>query len=232
MCTTLCSEDTLFTKFKTVSTVGITCSNKRWVDWCGRSKNHHPSPPLLNLNQNCFCGLKVFTWQFLFGQSGLKCNTKKIVSSVFSANTDITGLKKFHGWLSRLMYSYYFTFNMYYALIVTCLVAQMIKHLPTVQETRVQSLGQEDLLEKGMITLDFSTLAWKIPWTEEPGRLQSMGSQRVRHDWATSLSLYTYCVHRARLCSERNEKEARWNYSLDAHTMSCGKAIQINLHTK
>lgn len=108
MCTTLCSEDTLFTKFKTVSTVGITCSNKRWVDWCGRNKNHHPSPPLLDLNQNCFCGSKVFTWQFLLGQSGLNCNTKKMVSSIFYANTDVTGLKKLHGWLSRLIYSYYF----------------------------------------------------------------------------------------------------------------------------
>ena len=54
-------------------------------------------------------------------------------------------------------------------------------------ETWVQSLGQEDLLEKEMTTHS-SILAWKIPWTEEPGRLQSMGSQRVRHDWVTSLS--------------------------------------------
>ena len=56
------------------------------------------------------------------------------------------------------------------------------------RETWVQSLGWEDPLEKEMATHS-STLAWKIPWTEEPGRLQSMGSQRVRHDWATSLSL-------------------------------------------
>ena len=61
------------------------------------------------------------------------------------------------------------------------LVAQMVKHLPTMQETWVQSLGWEDLLEKEMATHS-SILAWKIPWTEEPGRLQSMGSQRVRHD--------------------------------------------------
>ena len=53
-------------------------------------------------------------------------------------------------------------------------MAQMVKHLPTVQETQVQSLGQEDLLEKGMAT-HCSTLAWKIPWMEEPGRLQSLG---------------------------------------------------------
>ena len=61
------------------------------------------------------------------------------------------------------------------------LVAQMVKHLSTVQKTRVRSLGWEDPLEKEM-AIHSSTIAWKIPWTEEPGRLQSMGSQRVRHD--------------------------------------------------
>ena len=59
-------------------------------------------------------------------------------------------------------------------------MAQMVKHLPTIQETWVQSLGWEDLLEKEMATHS-SVLAWKIPWTEEPGSLQSMGSQRVGH---------------------------------------------------
>ena len=57
----------------------------------------------------------------------------------------------------------------------------MVKCLPTMQETWVQSLGWEDPLEKEMAT-DSSTLAWKIPWMEEPGRLQSMGSQRVGHN--------------------------------------------------
>ena len=57
----------------------------------------------------------------------------------------------------------------------------MVKNLPAMQETGVQSQGQEDLLEKGMAT-HCSILAWGIPWTEEPGRLQSMGSQRVGHD--------------------------------------------------
>ena len=57
----------------------------------------------------------------------------------------------------------------------------MVKHLPAMRETRVQSLGQEDPLEKEMATHS-STLAWKIPWMEEPGGLQSMGSQRVGHD--------------------------------------------------
>ena len=61
------------------------------------------------------------------------------------------------------------------------LVAQMVKHLPTMRETWVRSLGRKDPLEKEMATHS-STLAWKIPWTEELGRLQSMGSQRVGHD--------------------------------------------------
>ena len=61
------------------------------------------------------------------------------------------------------------------------LVAQRLKHLPAMQETWVQSLGREDPLEKEMATHS-STLAWRIPWREEPGRLQSMGSQRVGHD--------------------------------------------------
>ena len=57
-------------------------------------------------------------------------------------------------------------------------MAQTVKHLPTMWETRVQSLDQEDLLEKEIATHS-SILAWKIPWTEEPGRLQSMGLQRA-----------------------------------------------------
>jgi len=60
-------------------------------------------------------------------------------------------------------------------------VAQLVKNLPTMQETWVWSLGWEDALEKGKATHS-SILAWRIPWTEEPDGLQSMGSQRVRHD--------------------------------------------------
>ena len=60
-------------------------------------------------------------------------------------------------------------------------MAQMVKHLPTMWETWVQSLGQEDSMEKEMTTHS-SILAWKIPWTEEPGGLQSMRSQRVGHN--------------------------------------------------
>ena len=77
------------------------------------------------------------------------------------------------------------------AAIVTRVVAQLhgfpggseVKPLPAVRETRVQPLDQEDPLEKEMATRS-SILAWEIPWTEESGGLQSMGLQRVRHNWA------------------------------------------------
>ena len=68
-----------------------------------------------------------------------------------------------------------------YRFLCEHVVAQMVKCLPTMQETQVRSLGREDPLEKEMAPHS-STLAWKIPWMEEPGRLQSMGSQRVGHD--------------------------------------------------
>ena len=70
------------------------------------------------------------------------------------------------------------------------LVAQMVKNLPTMREAWVWALGQEDPLEKGMDTHS-SMLAWRIPWTEKPGGLQSMGSQRVGHDWVTHTHTYT-----------------------------------------
>ena len=70
------------------------------------------------------------------------------------------------------------------------LVVQKVKNLPSMQEIQVWSLGQEDPLEKEMATHS-SILAWRILWTEEPGRLQSMGWQRVRHDWATNIIIET-----------------------------------------
>ena len=65
--------------------------------------------------------------------------------------------------------------------LLLIMVAQKVKCLPAMQETQVQSLGREDTLEKEM-AIHSGTLAWKIPWTEEPGRLQSMGLQRVGHN--------------------------------------------------
>ena len=85
--------------------------------------------------------------------------------------------KENHSWLRQRNPS--FTLALF--IIATSLVAQMVKHLPTMWETRVQSLGWEDLLQKEMATHS-SILAWKVPWMEEPGGLQSMGLQRVRHD--------------------------------------------------
>ena len=72
-----------------------------------------------------------------------------------------------------------------HVIIWASLVAQSVKNLPVVQGTQVRSLGQEDPLEKEMATHS-NILAWENPWTEEPGGLQCMGSQRVGHDWATN----------------------------------------------
>ena len=69
-------------------------------------------------------------------------------------------------------------------------VAQMVKNLPTMWETWVWYLGWEDPLEEGMVT-HASILAWRIPWTKEPDKLQSLGSQRVRHDWVTDTHTHT-----------------------------------------
>ena len=77
------------------------------------------------------------------------------------------------------------------------LVAQTVKSLPAMQKTQVQSLGQEDTMEKGMATHS-SILAWRIPWTGKPDRLQSMGLRRAGHDWATNTDseseLFLWCV--------------------------------------
>ena len=103
----------------------------------------------------------------------------------------------------------------------TSLVVQMVKRLPEIQKTRVQSLGQEGPLEKEMATHS-STLAWKIPWTEEHGRLQSMGLQRVRHGWATSLSFAFHGVHvpwpvYSFRCWWMFEKFCHFNYSKQSY---------------
>ena len=78
-------------------------------------------------------------------------------------------------------YSCIYIYIHIYTYIWASLVAQIVKNLPAMQETQVPSLGQEDPLEERMATHS-SFLAWRIPWTEEPSGLQSMWSQRVRHD--------------------------------------------------
>ena len=91
------------------------------------------------------------------------------------------------------------------------LVAQMVKRLPTMWETWVRSLGQEDPLEKEIATHS-SILAWKIPWTEDPGTLQSMGSQRVGHDWPTSLHFTSlqYILKCVCKCLPKQKSDNEW----------------------
>ena len=92
------------------------------------------------------------------------------------------------------------------------LVAQLVKNLPAMQEIWVQSLGWEDPLEKE-ITTDSGILVWRIPWTEKSGGLQSMGSHRVRHDWAANITQVTdipklyflQCFHKSKIISKEND---------------------------
>ena len=91
------------------------------------------------------------------------------------------------------------------------LVAQSVKNLPAVQETWVRSLGWEDPLEKEM-AIHSSIFAWKISWKEEPGGLQSMGSQRVGHNWATNtyLSIKSAVIPETVDCIDMTEDYIIW----------------------
>ena len=81
------------------------------------------------------------------------------------------------------------------------LVTQMVKNQPAMREAWVWSLGQEDPLEKGM-TIHSSILAWRSPWIEKPGGLQSMGLQRVRHDWGANTFTFKHQLLMLLLCTE------------------------------
>ena len=128
-------------------------------------------------------------------------------------------------------------FELAYTSTWASLVAQRLKHLPVMWETQVWSLGQEDPVEKEMATHS-SVLAWRIPWTEEAGRLQSTGSQRVRHDWAASLSHWYICIRMffaMLLIIAPNWKEAKclqtgeWTHQLwTSHTMEHKKIVKAN----
>ena len=107
----------------------------------------------------------------------------------------------------------------------TSLVAQMVKHLPTMRETWVWSLGQEYPLGKEMATHS-STLAWKIPQTEEPGKLQSMGSQRVRHGWVTSLTHWETVRGREAYEAGVHEAAKNWTQISDETT---GYSLRLTL---
>ena len=148
--------------------------------------------------------MSIWGW-FPLGLTGLISLQSKGLSRIFSSTTiqkhQFLALSLLYGPTLTSEYDYWINhsfvgtfvgkvmsllFNTLSRFVRTSLVAQTVKHLPTMRETWVQSLGWEDLLEEEMATHS-SILAWEIPWTEEPGGLQSMGLQRVRHDWATSL---------------------------------------------
>ena len=102
----------------------------------------------------------------------------------------------------------------------------MVKHLPAMWETWVRYLGWEDPLAKET-AIHSTTLAWKIPWTEEPGRLQSMGSQRVGHDWATSLThMNNECLSLASTCqiTRVSVREGRQLVHRVSSAVLCGKS--------
>ena len=133
--------------------------------------------------------------------------------------------------LKAIMASYWELFGSAFLQWGASLVAQMVKNLPTVWEIQIRSLGEEDPLDKGMATHS-SILAWSIPWTEEPGRLQSMGLQRVGHDWAANISLSSWaglaCVFSLRLFSpllrlipRRQPSSPVLTYTLTARTRWC-----------
>ena len=115
--------------------------------------------------------------------------------------------------------SYPLANNMPFMVIITSFPGgSAIKNLPPIQETQFRSLDQEDPLEKGMATHS-SIPAWEIPWAEEPGGLQPMGSQRVRHDLATkNINTGNHCIHTKRLMN--------LNWILASY-----KPAQLSIHT-
>ena len=134
--------------------------------------------------------------------------------------------------------------------ICTSLVAQMVKNLPAMQETWVRSLGPEDSLEKWMATHS-SILAWKIPWTEELGWLQSMGGKRVRYNWGNNtFTFHAYVcvcpslvwdpllssVHLNILCHARRTQSflffsltscGMWHFSSPTRAGTCFPAMEV-----
>ena len=104
------------------------------------------------------------------------------------------------------------------------MVAQKVKNLPVMQETWVQSLGQEDPLEKGMATHS-SILAWRIPWTEQSGRLWSMESQRVGHNWSALAHKCSPYISTRQKCLMHSS-----SLILSFHRMNSGEYLLIQDH--
>ena len=141
------------------------------------------------------------------------CSLHSFVSSRMSCSCNhiVCGPSDWLFLLSRMHLGFLHIF-----LFWTSLVVQKVKHLPIMQETWVQSPGRKDLLEKEMATHS-SILAWKIPWTEDPGRLQSMGSQRVGHDWATSLHVFLW-------------PDSSFHFSTGKQSMSGYTTVYLSIH--
>ena len=115
-------------------------------------------------------------------------------------------------------------------MIRASLMARMVKSLPAMQETQVRSLGQEDPLEKEMVT-HFSILTWKIPWMEEPGGLHPMGLQRVRRDWVTNTYTQVHDKFTAFECQcqpATQDKRLLWKHPLKHH-IYCSTSTQPGL---
>ena len=131
-------------------------------------------------------------WAAVYGVIQSQTRLKRLSNLV---NTSIKTMRKLF-WCGNWSYSYrlwteYKVWSYLKYIHRDFPVAQTVKNLPARQETWVSSLDWEVPLEKGM-AIHSSILAWRIPWTEKPGGLQSMGSQRVGHHWATSLSLFPF----------------------------------------
>ena len=140
----------------------------------------HLSPQILNT----FCPFFILSWQVCLCHWENRNNQKRtFIHSHYSCHlaSIYTPIVCLHSYIVDKLSIVQFKTSLLYFL-----VAQMVKHLATVWETWVRSLGQEDPLEKEMATHS-SVHAWKIPWAEEPGG--PMELQRVGHDWATSLHL-------------------------------------------
>ena len=111
--------------------------------------------------------------------------------------------------------------------------AQMVKNLLVMQETRVQSLGWNNALEKGM-AIHSSTLAWRIPWTEETGRLQSMGFQRLRHDWVTlsyDMVIMSPFIG-SRVCISNDSELGHFTYVDQWAEVGMGLSHNLKMHCK
>ena len=131
-------------------------------------------------------------WNFPGKNTGVGCHF--LFQGIFLTQASKTGLLSLLQWQEDSWHCFTWEVYPYYPKLK--LVAQTVKNLPAIRETWVRSLGQEDPLEHGTVTHS-SFLAWRIPWTEELGRLQSMGLQRVRHDWVTFTNVLVkskYCI--------------------------------------